>query len=64
MKHQAIVMRLSITELFWSIRGGGPGILDTQFHLFTITFIAVGMLVITYVWDISEDNAMTPYLGY
>ena len=51
------------SDLFWSARGSGPGFFGvvTQFHLQSRPLPA-GMLASTYVWDISEYDAVMPWV--
>ena len=50
-------------ELFWSARGSGPGFFAvvTRFHLQSRE-IPEGMLASLYVWDISEYDAILPWI--
>jgi FAD/FMN-containing dehydrogenase len=51
------------SDLFWSARGSGSGFFGvvTQFHLQS-RLLPVGMLASTYVWDISEYDAVMPWV--
>lgn len=50
-------------DLFWAARGSGPGFFAvvTRFHLQS-RVIPAGMLSSTYIWDISEYDAVMPWV--
>ena len=51
------------SDLFWAARGSGPGFfaIAVQFHLLTKP-LPIGMLANTYAWDISEYDAVMPWI--